>query len=459
VKSFEHTFDQTYNMFNSLKILIMKQFNLISSLFKLFVLIGVIFMMSCTKEGPIGPKGDDGTDGKDGKDAVITCGQCHNPSGVEAKATEFELSKHSFGEAAFEEAGNTTCAPCHSSEGFKYVIKNNVPATYVLNSTTGKYSNSYVSIASKAYGDITCNTCHSSLHNTYGVADYAYTTTDPVPLTMYGGTKTVNLTADGGKSNLCVRCHQPRPFTNASNISDGNLIDYASLSSNPTALFYDSAVGNAAPNKKLPTYRFHVHYGTVGAVYAGVGGVEFTGSLAYTNSYHTANASCQDCHMAGIEGRAGGHTFVAKGNFNGCNTTACHGEGTVTSSNASYWTTPRSEITALLNQLADKINAIGGGQNILHSEKDVEANLWAGTTTGNFDGYLDIYSSSSNPSGYWRDPANTSSANMAKPKFPSLTNAQVGALLNFQFALREYSRGIHNYKYVKALLTNTIAVL
>jgi hypothetical protein len=98
-----------------------------------------------------------------------------------------------------------------------------------------------------------------------------------------------------------------------------------------------------------------------------MGGIEFAGAENYTNSYHTNNASCTDCHMAAMSGRAGGHTFVAKGNFNGCNTTDCHGAGTVSSSNATYWTTPRSNITTLLNQLASKINDIGGGHNILHS--------------------------------------------------------------------------------------------
>jgi len=442
----------------------MKKSNVILALFSLMLLVGLTFMMSCTKEGPMGPQGPagkdgvdgkDGIDGKDGKDAVITCGECHKPSGVTEKATQYELSKHFYGEAAFEEAGNATCAPCHESEGFKYVIKNNIPATFTLNTTTGKYANSYVATASTAYGEITCNTCHNTLHTTYGTADWAYTTTAAVPMTMWAGAKTIDLKADGGKSNMCVRCHQPRPFATSSSLSDGNVVDYANLVANPTALYYDSAVGNKAPNKHLPSYRFHVHYGTVGAVMAGVGGVEF--GTGYSNSYHTANASCQDCHMAAMTGRAGGHTFVAKGNFNGCNTTDCHGAGTVSSTNANYWTTPRADITKLLNDLAAKINSIGGGTNILHSEADAEVNLWAGATTGNFDGYLDIYDASANPNGYWRNPSNTSAANMAKPKFPSLTNAQVGAMINFQFALREYSKGIHNYKYIKTLLTNSIA--
>lgn len=443
----------------------MKKNGITWSLFSLIVVGLGTLLLSCTKEGPMGPQGPagkdgkDGVDGKDGKDAIITCGECHNPTTVTAMATQYELSKHYYGEAAFEEAGNASCAPCHASEGFKYVVNNNIPATFKLNTTTNKYSNEYVATASTSYGNITCNTCHSSLHTTYGTADWAFTTVAPVPMNMWAGAKTINLPADNGKSNLCVKCHQPRPMTTSTSLSDGNVIDYAALVSNPTAIYYDSAVGNAAPNKHLPGYRFHVHYGVVGAVHAGVGGVEFTGTESYTNSYHTNNASCQDCHMAAMSGRAGGHTFTAKGNFNGCNTADCHGAGTVSSTNATYWTTPRANITSLLNQLASKINAIGGGHNILHSEADPELNLWAGATSGNFDGYLDIYDPSANPNGYWRNPANTSATNMAKPKFPSLTNAQVGAIINFQFALREYSKGIHNYKYIHALLTNTIAML
>ena len=45
--------------------------------------------------------------------------------------------------------------------------------------------------------------------------------------------------------------------------------------------------------------------------------------------------------------------------------------------------------------------------------------------------------------------------NNALPIFPSLTNGIMGAMINFQMCLREFSLGIHNTKYTKALLTNT----
>lgn len=414
-----------------------------------------IIMTSC--EGPMGPTG---------QDANESCKECHNSAVVEKRITEFEFSKHSFGEAAFEESGNTGCTPCHASDGFKYVSHNNIPVTFTLNSTTGKYSNDYATIASDALGEINCFTCHDSLHTTYTAVDLRhFTNTAAVPMTMWKGAKTINLTQDDSKSNLCVKCHQPRPLTTSSTTSNGDVVDYAGLIANPTALFYNNAVGNAAPNKVIPSYRTHVHYGTIGAIFAGQGGIEFPGSLPYTNSAHTSKASCEDCHMATVSGRSGGHTFYAAGNFNGCNVAGCH-TTPITSASTTLWKTPRAEIKTLLDALATKINAAGGGTNILHSESDPEANLWAGRTTGNFDGYLNIYDPSTNPLGVWRNPAPSNSwtqaqkdANTALPLFPSLTNAQMGAMINFQLALREFSLGIHNYNYTKALLQNTIEKL
>jgi hypothetical protein len=435
------------------------------NLLKLFtVLFSAAFLFSAC-EGPMGPSGADGADGTDGKDANETCKLCHNPTVVDAIKPQFELSKHSYGEAAFEEAGNTTCAPCHASEAFKYVCKNNVPATFTLNSTTGKYSNDYVATAATAIGELGCFTCHSNLHNTYAATEFLpFTTTAAVSMTMWKGGKTINLTQDGGVSNLCVKCHQPRPLTTSSTLSNGDVVDYASLVSTPDAIFYDNTVGNAAPNKILPSYRMHVHYGTVGAVFSGTGGVQFTGTQTYSNSPHTAGASCIDCHMAPITGVAGRHTFKVRSgegaltssttwNFNGCNVSGCHSSNPISSS-STLWTATRSEIKTLLNTLATKINVIGGGTDILHSETDGESNLWAGITTGNYDGYLNIFDPSSNPTGVWKNPGSTSSwtqaqrdANNALPTFPSLRNVHVGAMINFQFGLREYSLGIHNYKY------------
>jgi len=434
---------------NNLKKNNMKKVNLFN-LMSMLLVMAAISLASCTKEGE---KGEPGTNGTNGTDGTAGCIECHNPDQVELIAAQYSFSKHEYGEAAFEEAGALNCTPCHTSEAFKYVVENNIPSTFTL-LTSGKYRNDYLTVDTDAYGEITCSTCHSSLHTTYTTGDLGLTTVAPVSMTMWAGAKTIDLPADGGMGNLCVKCHQPRPFTTSNTLSDGNVVDYANLIANPDILYYDSAVGNAAPNKHLPSYRFHIHYGAVGAVYAGMGGIEF--GSGYENSAHTANASCQDCHMAEISGRSGGHTFFAAGNFKGCNATDCHTD--IDEDSGPFWTSPREEITALLDELAAAINAIGSGTDILHSD-DSEANLWAGLTDGDYDGYLNIYDPSANPEGYWRNITNTSPTNLTKPKFPSLTNAQVGAMVNFQLCLRDYSLGIHNYKYTKALLENSIEAL
>jgi hypothetical protein len=256
------------------------------------------------------------------------------------------------------------------------------------------------------------------------------------------------------------------------------VVDYDSLANFPNLVFYDSLVGNKHPNKVIPSYRTHVHYGTVSAIFAGVGGIEFPGDALYENSPHASGASCIDCHMVepdAINGRSGGHTFRVRNgegaltsqttwNFNGCNTALCH-NGAMSSSSAD-WTETRADVKDLLDQLASKINEVGGATPILHSESDGEANLWAGCTTGNWDGYLNIYDPSSNPGGAWKNPGSTSSytpgqkaINDALPKFPSLTNGVMGAMINFQMCLREFSLGIHNTKYTKALLNNTLQTL
>jgi hypothetical protein len=441
------------------------------NLIRLLSLLTISGFMLTSCEGPqgvAGPAGKDGTNGIDGVDANETCKECHNPTVVEPKATEYAFSKHSYGEAAFEEGGNAGCTPCHTSDAFLYVCKNNVPSTFTLG-TNGKYTNDYASTTDKTLGEFTCFTCHKNLHTTYTADDFKpFTNVAAVSMTMWKGTKSIDLTQDGASSNLCIKCHQPRPLTTSSTTSNGDVVDYASLIATPSAVYYDNAVGNAAPNKVIPSYRTHVHYGAQGAIYAGKGGVEFTGSVAYANSVHTTAASCADCHTAPVTARAGGHTFRVRSdagaltsssswNFKGCNVTGCH--ASAIDKTSTIWTATRSENKTLLNNLAAKINAVGGGTDILHKESDGELNLWAGLTTNNYDGYLNIYDPSTNPNGAWRNPSLNTTINNALPTFPSLKSGVLGAMINFQLCLREYSLGIHNTKYSKALLTNSIETL
>ncbi len=445
------------------------------NLIRLLSLLTVSGFILTSCEGPRGLPGADGLNGLDGQDANETCKECHNQTVVEVKITEFAFSKHEYGEVSFDEAGVTGCTPCHTSDAFRFVCKNNIPSTFTLDATTGKYSNDYAAVSDKTLGRFTCFTCHVNLHTTYTGADFhPFTNAAAVSMTMWKGTKSIDLTQDGASSNLCIKCHQPRPLTTSTTTSNGDVVDYVALTTSPSIVYYDNTVGNAAPNKVIPSYRTHIHYGAQGAIYAGKGGVEFTGSLSYTNSAHTTVAACVDCHSATISNRAGGHTFRVRSdaaaltsnstwNFNGCNTTGCHSGISATST---LFAATRTENQTLLNALAAKLNAVGVGTNILHSEPDGTLNLWAGLTTGNFDGYLNIYDPSTNASGVWKNPGSTSSwttaqktTNNALPVFPSLKSGVLGAMINFQLCLREYSLGIHNTKYSKALLQNSIETM
>jgi hypothetical protein len=413
------------------------------------IFIATTMSTSCTKEGPAG------------LDANQTCKQCHKPSVVEEKAAQFEFSKHSYGEAAFEEAGNTGCTPCHSSDGFNYVCKNNVSADFIQNPAlaAGKYMNGYATVAASALGEFSCGTCHPNLHTAYDSTDfYPLTNIKAVAMTMYGGTKTIDLTQKGGEGNLCVKCHQPRPITTSTTTADGKPIDYASLATNLTGIFYDKA---SSTNKVSISYRTGVHYGATGAIYAGKGAIEFTGSSSYTSSAHTAAASCQDCHMANVSNRAGGHTFMMRGttgglgstttwNFNGCNVSGCHSTSPI-DANSTKFKDVRASVKTLLETLAGKIKNGVGGVELMHRDA-TDTNLWLGITTNNYDGYLDLYDASLNPTGKVNNP---DGLNPIKP----ITNLQMGAIINFQLCLREYSLGIHNTAYTKALLNNTIAAL
>ena len=385
---------------------------------RLITTIAIAGFMLASCEGPMGPKGDAG---QDGVDANETCKQCHNNNVVLAKSIEYEHALHFTGEA-FEEGTRTNCAPCHSHQGFMYVVTNNTPVTFTPDPlNTGKYLNNYVIPSSSAVlpGAISCFTCHSSLHSDYTADEFLpLTTTASVPMTMYGGNKTINFTQTS--ANLCAKCHQPRPIT----ASSGNVIDYTLLTSAPTANYSLSSV----------SYRTGIHYGSAGAMAAGVGGIQF--GTGYSNTDHTTDASCTDCHMATPSALSGGHSFNATDNYAGCNTTGCHSSMNSTTAGAT-----KTYVTTKLADLATKINALGSGHDIL--QKDA--------TDGLYHGYIDIYDASSNPTGYWKNPA------YGTPAFPTLTNAQFGAILNYQLVMRDGSLGIHNPEYIEKLLENTLA--
>lgn len=355
-----------------------------------------LLISSC--EGPAGPSG---------RSADETCMQCHNRNVVDLIQAQYQHSEHFHGEA-FEEGSRNACAPCHSSQGFLFVVENAVAA------------NAYVTDAATASlpGRIECLTCHSKIHTTYTFEDFELTTTEAVPMVMWAGAKTLDFPQES--SNLCAKCHQPRAVS-----GQAGVIDYAALVSNPTAAFTAANIG----------YRTGVHYGTESAMVGGEGGIEFGTGYDRDHPHGTA-AACSTCHMAEPAALSGGHSFIP--NFNGCNGTGCHTDMSATSPG---YTGLVTQFNTLLTTLGTSLNAIGAGRDIL--QRDPADNHW--------HGYVDVYDAAANPTGYWNAPGN--------PRFPALTNEQFGALLNFQLLLRDGSSGIHNPGYMMTLLQNTITAL
>lgn len=458
-------------------------------------------------DGSIGPVGPEGPQGPQGPPGVLSvnCLECHNhqdgtgtaSGNLASKKLEYEFSKHGEGkELSLEEGYSAGCSPCHANEGFHSVVDGSVIPTYTTSTSSPysganpKYTFAYSATAAASTnlttwpGNVGCFTCHSSLPaDSMATLDFSA----GVNSTMWawsGQTKTFDIPTNNHESNLCIKCHQPRPmnrgtfsstviklssnnstitFNNA--VYNGRSIDYVDLASNPANIFYDSAATAAATNIFFPAYRSHNHYGAVAAIFAGTGAVEFSGSAVYTDtSTHRLNATCIMCHMAkpaAYNGEpTGGHTFYAEGNINGCKT--CHPSWT--SYNNTTINSTKSNHQTALSALAARLKS--GGLDIMHKNPDPASNIFAALTPEGYDGYLDIYDPSINPGGQIRNPIYTASGssawtaaqistNAALPPLKSLTNAEWGAIINFQLLLREFSSGIHNPKYSQALFTNT----
>ena len=143
------------------------------------------------------------------------------------------------------------------------------------------------------------------------------------------------------------------------------------------------------------------HYGTQSNTLLGVGGFEISGSVSYANSPHASlvEDTCVTCHMYNDS-----HTFEP--DDDAC--TSCHGEDF-------DYSAQQEEIAALYEELAQAL---------------VKEGLFGGDAE---EGY---------------HPVSGQITTMAK----------AGALFNARIFYKEGSSGVHNFKYSKALLQNSIEV-
>jgi mono/diheme cytochrome c family protein len=202
-------------------------------------------------------------------------------------------------------------------------------------------------------------------------------------------------TVDVGKSNLCINCHQAR-------VESPALPD-------PT-----SSEMFTVTNK-----RYGPHHGAQGMMFTGSGAYRV--GTGYTNSAHTnlIDNACVTCHMASAQGvESGGHTFNVSNEDGDINTASCVQCHTDAGELETLIEDTQTDIAALLDELQTALIDKG----ILNPNDLPYANASGG-----------------NPL--------------------QLTANELGALYNFQYVREDQSLGIHNYKFAKKLLENSIAAI
>jgi hypothetical protein len=331
-------------------------------------------------DGATGANGPQGPAGPAGPSGAEQCGVCHNnASSLFGKQVQWGESVHGMGEA-FDEGYRTTCAGCHSSQGFNEIIKTGADTTKV----------GFFDAAT-----INCRTCHK-VHTKYNDSDWELTFTSPFALrdARTGEDKNVDLKT----GNLCGKCHQARTTTPVLDLT--------------------------TPDKEvtITSLRFGPHYGPMANVFSGKGAYQIPGSINYPSGNVHANIqkTCVSCHMAdGSLPIISGHTMRM-------------------ATEAEEGVTPTQKVAPCIpchSEVKTKFNDKEGLYEELKADlKAIEDILIA-------KGWLDPVTH------YFK-------ATTAAPIKTTTLNA--AAMYNYKIMSYDKSMGIHNPKYMKAFIKNTL---
>lgn len=320
--------------------------------------------------------------------------------------------------------GNATCMACHSTQAKLDIESQFAMSVHAAGAIAVDYAGGrkdcaechshqgFVQFAENGAvtGDITnpmaweCATCHS-LHQTMEATDYALRMSDPVELFYDRSTSIDFSNDDNSNSNLCANCHQSRSTDPL--IADPDMTTYT-----------------------LKSYS-GFHHGPQANILAGTGFVEFEGSIDYPevgSAAHLSQASCTGCHMAEfnlvdgigqygqpVEVGQGGHSFIPT--LKSCND--CHSGADLESSDHYDYSGARTLIQAQLDALRDRLVELG---TITMTVVDGE-NVYAAYTGG---------------------------------PVPIL---HARAYFNWHGIDEDRSTGVHNPKYVRAILNNSLEAL
>jgi len=307
--------------------------------------LGIVVLFQTGCEGPEGPAGKDGTNASvdlEGFAAGIKCATCHSSEqdtvfNVAARSYQWANSLHATG--GHVERNTSTCAGCHTTEGFQQRGRGGWVTQAVDQVDNGSPPG--------------CFACHSP----HARADFSLRTTAPVTIASYiEGVPDAMF--DYGDGNLCLQCHQTRTTSPMSPKPD------------PTKTAITDTI-------VITSSRWYPHYGVNGQMLMGAGGFKFTGYTYTGNSNHTANLAirqkaCIACHMAepiGSGGGAvGGHTMVI--GLTGCRDAGCHGSSFSSINYAGATTAPVGAQTAILANL-DTLRQLLIARNWLNASTDL----------------------------------------------------------------------------------------
>jgi hypothetical protein len=268
-------------------------------------------------------------------DGNATCGECHDFSeNIKAKMIQYDASVHATG-GTFER-NSSSCAPCHTSKGFREVLE------------TGEQRTA-ASISDPT--PVNCYTCHN-IHQTYTTDDWALATIDPVTHWQGGAVY------DGGTGNLCANCHQSRvtdPFPDATS---------------PNGDF------------TISSFRFGPHHGPQSNLLLGVSGYD----VSDTQHPHFSGElnSCVNCHLAEAYGsQAGGHNMGVAYGYHGSTEllTAgclnCHmDEDQMLANTEAFYAEIEADLETLWNMLVEA--GVGDPENPHYAVEGTHTNAQAG---------------------------------------------------------------------------------
>ncbi len=393
--------------------------------------------------GPPGPAGDAGPPGEAGPPGPAAEGgipegglvtgclaPCHGFTGIVEQwktSTHFAVySANLGGEEVPVWTGDRDCGTCHASDAIEQRVAGNVGfkgtagPTGLKDGQLGYWDSTGSKFAEATYAGQTtvaqvgCVTCHSVTaatdpHNTGAV--YA---AGSFPLRMPVGAtdealiekSTAAGTVDGTKAgafaagNSCVWCHKSRK----------DVTNYIGAS---TSIFHPY---------------WGPHEGPQTDIYSGKGGYEYTGLTYGTGTHATIATGCVSCHMPGVasNGNIGDHSFYPK--VSTCNGAGCHTGATDFNINNAV-----TAIKLTIQELRAELNTKG----------------WL--TQSSSAPYAALTTEQLAEDDYAHDHT--------RPGATGLTADQAGALYNYLLIARSGDDGVHNPKYTRQLLFDSIKAI